>query len=195
MRLVVGLGNPGERYAPTRHNVAWQVLDRLAERWHAVAAPGTAVFTARRARVGEVEVELMQPLTYMNRTGEALGTWVRERGGPPEDWLAVADDVWLPIGMVRFRPRGSSGGHRGLASLEAAFGSEEFARLRVGVGAAESQEHLKEHVLAPFEPEEMTEVKDAIERAADAVACWLSDGIETAMNRFNRRIVKEVQEP
>ena len=110
--------------------------------------------------------------------------------------LAMLDnDVWLPIGMVRFRPRGSSGGHRGLASLEAAFGSQEFPRLRVGVGAAESQERLKEHVLAPFEAEEMTGVKDAIERAADAVACWTTDGIETAMNRFNRRIVKEAQEP
>ena len=195
MRLVVGLGNPGERYAPTRHNVAWQVLDRLAERWRAAPAPGTALFEARRARVGDREVELMQPLTYMNRTGESLTTWMQERGGPPEEWLAVADDVWLPIGMVRFRPRGSSGGHRGLASLEAAFGSQEFARLRVGVGAAESQERLKEHVLAPFEPEEMMEVKDAVERAADAVACWLTDGIETAMNRFNRKIVKEVQEP
>lgn len=195
MRLVVGLGNPGERYAATRHNVAWQVLDRLAERWHAAPAPGTAVFAARSARVGALEVELMQPLTYMNRTGEALTTWIQERGGAPEDWLAVADDVWLPIGMVRLRPRGSSGGHRGLASLEAALGTQEFARLRVGVGAAENQEHLKEHVLAPFEAEEMMGVKEAIERAADAVACWTTDGIETAMNRFNRRIVKEVEEP
>ena len=195
MRLVVGLGNPGERYAATRHNVAWQVLDLLAERWHAAPAPGAPVFEARRARVDDREVELMQPLTYVNRTGESLTTWMLERGGPPEEWLVVADDVWLPIGMVRLRPRGASGGHRGLASLEAAFGSDEFAHLRVGVGAAESQEQLKEHVLAPFEPGEIVGVKEAIERAADAVACWLTDGIETAMNRFNRKIVKEVQEP
>jgi peptidyl-tRNA hydrolase, PTH1 family len=195
VRLVVGLGNPGARYADTRHNVAWQVLDRLAERWRAAPAPGAPVFAARFARVGDLEVELMQPLTYMNRTGEALTTWIERRGGPPEDWLAVADDVWLPIGMVRLKPRGSSGGHKGLASLEAALGSQEFARLRVGVGEAESQERLKEHVLAPFEPDEMTGVQEAIERAADAVACWVTDGVQTAMNRFNRKIVKEVQEP
>ena len=93
------------------------------------------------------------------------------------------------------RPRGSSGGHRGLASLEAAFGSSEFARLRVGVGAAASQEQLKEHVLAPFEEAELGGVDEAVERAADAVACWLNEGALVAMNRFNRKIVKEVQEP
>jgi PTH1 family peptidyl-tRNA hydrolase len=195
VRLVVGLGNPGERYADTRHNVAWQVLDRLAERWRAAPAGGTKDFSARRALVGSEDVELMQPLTYMNRTGDALTSWIRERGGPPEDWLAVADDVWLPIGMVRLRPSGSSGGHRGLASLEAAFGSQEFPRLRVGVGAAESQEKLRDHVLAPFAEEERVSLDEAITRAADAVASWLNDGIRTAMNRFNRKIVKEVQEP
>jgi len=193
--LVVGLGNPGERYAATRHNVAWRVLDLLAERWHAAPAERTQVFSARRANVAGREVDLMRPLTYVNRTGEALTEWMRERGGPPEGWLAVADDVWLPIGMVRMRPTGSSGGHRGLASLEAAFGSADFARLRVGVGAAASQEQLKEHVLAPFGDAELGGVDEAVERAADAVACWLTEGALVAMNRFNRKIVKEVQEP
>jgi PTH1 family peptidyl-tRNA hydrolase len=137
----------------------------------------------------------MRPLTYVNRTGESLTAWTRERGGPPEGWLVVADDVWLPIGVVRMRSQGSAGGHRGLASLEAAFGSQEFARLRVGVGAAASQEQLKEHVLAPFEVAELEGVDEAVERAADAVACWLNEGALVAMNRFNRKIVKEVQEP
>ena len=195
MRLVVGLGNPGERYADTRHNVAWRVLDRLADRWHAVAVSGAPEFQARRARVASTEVELMQPLTYMNRAGDALASWMKERGGPPEDLLAVTDDVWLPIGVVRMRPRGSSGGHRGLESLEATLGTTEFARLRVGVGAAESSERLRDHVLQPFEPGEKAEVEEAIDRAADAVACWATDGILKAMNRFNRRIAKEVEEP
>jgi peptidyl-tRNA hydrolase, PTH1 family len=195
VRLVVGLGNPGERYAATRHNVAWRVLDLLAARWQMAPVEGSELFSAWRAQVGTSQVELMQPLTYMNRTGEAFADWMCRRGGPPEDWLAVADDVWLPIGVIRLRPRGSSGGHRGLESLEAAFGSQAFARLRVGVGAATSSERLRDHVLAPFAPEEMAGVKEALERAADAVACWTSEGIGTAMNRFNRRIVKEVQEP
>ena len=195
MRLVVGLGNPGERYADTRHNVAWHVLDRLAERWRAVAAPGSAEYTLRRVTVKALEVELMQPQTYMNRAGEALTSWIRERGERPEDLLVVADDVWLPVGMVRLRPRGSSGGHRGLANFEAAFGGPEFARLRVGVGAAESIEHLREHVLEPFAPHEREGVEEAIDRAADAVECWATEGILVAMNRFNRKIAKEVEEP
>lgn len=194
MRLVVGLGNPGERYAPTRHNVAWRVLDVLAERWHATPAGETPLYRARRARVASFDVELMEPLTYMNRAGEAFLRWREERGGP-DDWLVVADDVWLPIGMVRLRPGGSSGGHRGLESLEAAFGSQDFPRLRVGVGAAESSQRLRDHVLAPFAAAELPAVEEAVSRAADAVACWTTDGIRTAMNRFNRRIVKEVEEP
>jgi peptidyl-tRNA hydrolase, PTH1 family len=195
VRLVVGLGNPGERYAETRHNVAWRVLDRLAERWQAVEAPGSPKFRARRGRVGGEEIELMQPLTYMNRTGEALASWIEERGGPVEDLLAVADDVWLPVGLVRLRPKGSSGGHRGLESIESALGTNEFARLRIGVGAAESSQQLREHVLEPFEPGEQEGVEEAIDRAADAAACWATDGILVAMNRYNRRIVKEVEEP
>lgn len=195
MRLLVGLGNPGERYADTRHNVAWRVLDRLAERWQAVSAPGSETYRARRARVASGEVELLQPLTFMNRTGEALARWIEERGGPAEDLLAVADDVWLPVGLVRLRPKGSSGGHRGLESIEAALGTNEFARLRVGVGAAESSERLREHVLEPFEPAERDDVDEAVDRAADAAACWATEGILVAMNRYNRRIVKEVEEP
>ena len=192
---MVGLGNPGERYAGTRHNVAWRVLDALARRWHATDDSVAGLYTARRARVAGVVVELMQPLTFMNLTGEAVQRWLHENQGPPEDLLVVSDDVYLPVGTLRLRARGSSGGHRGLESIEAALGSRDFARLRIGVGAAESSAELREHVLDAFSPEEAPRVDETVLRAADAVECWVAESITTAMNRFNRRAGKEVQEP
>jgi peptidyl-tRNA hydrolase, PTH1 family len=195
VRLVVGLGNPGERYAGTRHNVAWRVLGTLADRWRATDASVAELYAARRARVAGGLVELMEPLTFMNLTGEAVERWVRENQGPPEDLLVVSDDVYLPVGALRLRASGSSGGHRGLESVEAALGTRGFARLRIGVGAAESGAELREHVLEAFSPEERPLVDETVVRAADAVECWVAEGIGTAMNRFNRRAGKEVQEP
>ena len=113
----------------------------------------------------------------------------------PEKLLVVADDVYLPLGTIRLRGRGSSGGHRGLESIEEGLGHQEFDRLRVGVGAAESSAELKEHVLEPFTPGEREQVDTAVRAAADAVECWVADGIVAAMNRFNRRTGKEVREP
>jgi PTH1 family peptidyl-tRNA hydrolase len=195
VRLVVGLGNPGERYAGTRHNVAWRVLDALADRWQATDDSVAGLYAARRARVAGNPVELMEPLTFMNLTGEAVERWVHENQGPPEDLLVVSDDVYLPVGALRLRAGGSSGGHHGLQSVEAALGSRDFARLRIGVGAAESSAELREHVLEAFSPEERPMVDETVLRAADAVECWVAEGIGTAMNRFNRRAGKEVQEP
>jgi PTH1 family peptidyl-tRNA hydrolase len=194
--VVVGLGNPGERYAATRHNVAWRVLDELAARWRAAPGPSVpGVYAVEQGRLGERSVALLLPQTYMNLSGEALGRWVHDAGAPVEALLVVSDDVYLPLGTLRLRARGSSGGHRGLESIEAHLGHREFARLRVGVGAAESSSELKEHVLEAFGPDEEPRVREAVERAADAVECWATQGIEQAMNRFNRKIRKEVSEP
>lgn len=193
MRLVVGLGNPGERYARTRHNVAWLVLDELAARHAAGEAPGHATFRARRAVIAEHELELLQPLTYMNLSGEALLAW-RERNGNEHELLVVSDDVYLPLGMLRLRASGSSGGHRGLDSIEAAVGSRDYLRLRIGVGApnrgpdpAEDTAALREHVLEEFAPEELPALEATVRRAADAVECWLAEGALGAMNQFNRK--------
>ena len=188
---MVGLGNPGERYAATRHNVAWQVLDELARRWDARSHGATPLYAARRARVAGGVVDLVQPLTYMNLAGAAVGRWLEANEGPPEDLLVVSDDVYLPVGAIRLRARGSSGGHRGLESVEHALGSTGFARLRIGVGAAGSSAELKEHVLDTFTPDERVVMDEATRRAADAVECWAADGITAAMNRFNRRIEEE----
>jgi PTH1 family peptidyl-tRNA hydrolase len=192
----MGLGNPGDRYAATRHNVAWRVLDALEARWHAredVSIPG--VYQSRRGRVGAGAVELMRPQTFMNLSGTALTRWMDEGHElSDEDLLVISDDVYLPVGAMRLRGRGSSGGHRGLESIEAVLGHRDYARLRIGVGAASSAEELKEHVLESFEPEEEASIGDAVTRAADAAECWATQGIDEAMNRFNRKIRKEVSE-
>ena len=195
MRLVVGLGNPGGRYAGTRHNVAWQVLDELARRWRANDVGMTPVYAVRQATVAGDTVALMQPLTFMNNAGDAVEAWQHGPQGPAADLLVVGDDVYLPVGIMRLRARGSSGGHRGLESIERTMGGRDFARLRIGVGAAESSAHLREHVLAGFTADERTQINETVVKAADAVECWATEGVLAAMNRFNRRTGKEVREP
>jgi len=187
VHLVVGLGNPGDRYASTRHNVAWRVLDTLAARHGAREAGKDTTWRAREASIAGQPTVLLQPLTFMNLSGEALGSW-RERHGREEQLLVVSDDVYLPLGFVRIRATGSSGGHRGLESIEAAVGGRDYARLRVGVGAAETSAALKEHVLEEFAPEELPALEEAVRLAADAVECWAAEGVLSAMNRFNRRV-------
>jgi PTH1 family peptidyl-tRNA hydrolase len=184
--LVLGLGNPGPRYERTRHNVGWSVVERLVARLRAVPLERTAEYLAWRAAPGGGELDLMVPLTFMNASGDAWMAWTSRHGAEAEKFLAVVDDVYLPLGKLRLRAAGSSGGHRGLESLEAAIGHTSWSRLRIGVGAAESSEGLRDHVLETFEPEETPVVESALERAADAVECWHREGLTQAMNRFNR---------
>jgi len=187
VHLVVGLGNPGERYASTRHNVAWRVLDTLAARHGAREAGGDTTWRARETSIAGQPAVLLQPLTYMNLSGEAIEAW-RGRHGREQELLVVSDDVYLPLGFVRVRASGSSGGHRGLESIETAVGGRDYARLRVGVGTAETSAELKEHVLEEFAPEELPALEEAVRLAADAVECWAAEGVLSAMNRFNRRV-------
>jgi PTH1 family peptidyl-tRNA hydrolase len=191
--LVLGLGNPGPRYARTRHNVGWRVLERLVRRWQAAPAGEHPAWRAWRAdRAGKL-VDLVVPLTFMNASGEALEAWRERHVLDPSGLLVVVDDVYLPLGCLRLRACGSSGGHRGLESVERIVGSD-FARLRIGVGAAPDSAELREHVLEEFEERETPAVDEMLERAADAVECWLAEGLVAAMNRFNRRIRREETE-
>ena len=194
MRLVAGLGNPGERYARTRHNVAWRVLEELVARHGAQGSEPGATYRARLVRPGGREVVLMEPLTFMNRSGDAIREWQDRHGLDAGELLVVSDDVYLPLGTLRLRAGGSSGGHRGLESIEAVVGHRDYARMRVGVGAAESSAALREHVLEEFAPEEQPVLEEAVRRAADAVECWLAEDLLAAMNRFNRRVRKEESE-
>ncbi len=195
MWLVLGLGNPGARYARTRHNVGWWVLDLLAERWKAVPGESTPEYRSRIAGAGDAEIHLVMPLTYMNASGEALRVWSERHPGASPERLVIADDVYLPLGHVRLRARGSAGGHRGLGSVEEALGGADYDRLRIGVGAAEESARLREHVLGEFTDDERMDAEDAVRLAADAVECWREQGILAAMNRFNRRVRQEESEP
>jgi PTH1 family peptidyl-tRNA hydrolase len=191
--LVLGLGNPGPRYARTRHNVGWRVLERLVGRWGATPAGEHDSWRAWRAERAVGSVDLLQPLRYMNASGAALEAWRECHTLDLAGMLVVVDDVYLPVGRLRLRASGSSGGHRGLESLEQVVGSG-FARLRIGVGAAGDPAGLREHVLDEFDVEEETVVDETLERAADAVECWVAEGSLAAMNRFNRRNRREEPE-
>lgn len=193
MHLVVGLGNPGERYARTRHNIAWWVLEELAARHAATESPGDTTYRARQVRVAGHAVTLLQPLTFMNASGEAVAAW-RSRNGQEAGLLVLSDDVYLPLGMLRVRASGSSGGHRGLESIETVVGGREYARLRIGVGAAENAAALKTHVLDEFAPAEAPVLEAVVRRAADCTAVWVSEGALGAMNQFNRRVRQEETE-
>ena len=193
MSLVLGLGNPGARYAHTRHNAGWDVVERLVARWKASPLETTREYRAWRGTDGGREVDLMVPLTFMNLSGEAVTVYRERRGLTPAELLVVVDDVYLPLGRLRFRPAGSSGGHNGLASLEEALGTREWNRLRIGVGAAANAAELREHVLEGYGADEVPVIESALERATEAVECWCREGIVSAMNRFNRS-EEEVEE-
>jgi PTH1 family peptidyl-tRNA hydrolase len=183
--LVVGLGNPGRQYAGTRHNVGFDVMNLVAERhgleWE--SAPAHALLAKWRT----ASALLAKPLTFMNLSGQAIGDLLRFYKIDLPDLFVVVDDVNLELGRLRARPSGSAGGHNGLKSVIAAFGTEEFARLRVGVGRGDARRDLADHVLATFDPDERTIVAEAVGRAADAVELFVAEGIDPVMNRFNRK--------
>ena len=187
MKLVAGLGNPGDRYRGTRHNVGFDVLDRLARR-HALqfdAAPADAL--QARWRRGDEAVWLVKPLTYMNVSGEAVGALARYYRVETPSVLIVCDDVNLPLGRLRARASGSEGGHNGLRSVALHLGTIDYPRLRIGVGRGDARRDLADHVLATFAPEERPVVAEVVGRAADATELFAREGIGPVMNRFNRK--------
>jgi len=189
-KVVIGLGNPGRRYAATRHNIGWMVLHRLAEREGLVFRAGRGDFHAARWSREDGDVLLVLPSTFMNRSGRAALQLRELTGLGPESALVVVDDLALPLGRLRLRGRGSAGGHNGLASLIEHWESEAFARLRIGIGrppaaAGEGESDTADFVLSVFAEEELDTLNKMIEAAADAVSETLGGGIERAMSRFN----------
>ncbi|MEZ4395887.1 MAG: aminoacyl-tRNA hydrolase [Candidatus Krumholzibacteriia bacterium] len=181
--LVIGLGNPGPRYASTRHNAGWMVVERLARRAGQDFRPGRGDFHAARWTRPAGDVLLVLPTTFMNRSGEAGARLLELTGLAPADCLVLVDDLDLPLGRLRLRARGSDGGHRGLASLTAAWASDAFPRLRLGIGRP--ADDTVEHVLAPFADAELDTAERMIEAAADAVSETLDRGLERAASHFN----------
>jgi PTH1 family peptidyl-tRNA hydrolase len=186
MKLIAGLGNPGTNYRETRHNVGFEVADLLARRRGVEfeSAPGEALM-ARLRTVGD-GVLIVKPLTFMNLSGHAVAELIRYYRIALPDVLIVVDDVNLSLGRLRIRARGSDGGHNGLRSVAGQLGTDDYARLRIGVGRGDGRRDLADHVLARFEPDEREIVRAAVDRAADAVEMFVTVDIGTVMNAYNR---------
>lgn len=184
MRLIVGLGNPGTEYAKTRHNAGFMVVDRLAQRHGLSGARQKFHAGVLEGDVAGQRCVLMQPLTYMNKSGLAVGEAVAFYKLPLSSVLIVVDDVALPVGRIRLRPDGSAGGHNGLADVERALGTRAYARLRIGVDAP-GLAAQRDYVLGRFTSEQWDQIEPALNLACDAVESWIREGIDRAMTRFN----------
>jgi PTH1 family peptidyl-tRNA hydrolase len=184
--LIVGLGNPGTDYARTRHNMGFLVADRLAERWRA-GWTYEKKFSARLASVQRNgrRVLLCEPQTYMNSSGEAVGAVVAYYQAPLGALLVVVDDADLPLGELRLRPGGSSGGHHGLESIEQHLGTRDYARLRVGIGRQSGAREITGYVLGRFNSTEASLADKVLTAASDQAETWLEAGIQKAMSQFN----------
>lgn len=182
------MGNPGAEYAITRHNAGFLLADHLAERWRLSAFRRHGPARVAIGSVGDMPVAVLKPWTYMNRSGGALAPLLAdEEFDPARDLLILVDEAALPLGAFRLRARGSAGGHNGLRSIEASLQSREYARLRIGVGPKpEGLDGLTDHVLGPFAAEELDALAPRWPTMGDAAECWVTDGIEEAMKRFNQ---------
>ena len=187
MRLIVGLGNPGREYRDTRHNVGFMVADELVRRHGLMLAMAPSqvpdVFIAKK--YGAEPLLVAKPLTFMNRSGDAVAALSHYYDIAPADLLVVVDEVALPFGRLRARPRGSAGGHNGLKSVVDRLGTTEFPRLRLGVGRGDARRDLADHVLSKFENDEQSVLEEFITRAADAAEMFAVEGIEKVMNTYN----------
>jgi len=189
MHLIVGLGNPGAEYAKTRHNAGFLLVEKLAELWKANWANERkfAARVAKAERHGQ-KVLLAEPQTFMNLSGEAVGALVNYYQLSLAKILVVVDDADLPLGEIRLRPGGGTGGHHGLESVTQHLGSKEFARLRIGIGRKNEARQISGHVLGKFSADESVLLEKVLERAANQMECWVNAGLQKAMNQFNGAI-------
>lgn len=190
MKVILGLGNPGKEYAETRHNVGWWMLDHLADAWRTDGWRKDGEALTSSGTVGGVKVRLVKPQTFMNLSGAVLKPWLRRPfWAAAIDLMVVSDEVQLPVGAYRFRAKGSAGGHNGLKSIEAALKSQDYPRLRIGVGPNDPQRRigdLADYVLGDFGKGEAADTRALFATLEEALRCWTAEGIETVMNRFNR---------
>jgi PTH1 family peptidyl-tRNA hydrolase len=191
MKLIVGLGNPGRKYAGTRHNVGFDVLDVLAGRWKVDWESAPRGIEGLVARDRSADTLLAKPLTFMNLSGPAVVGLLQFYKIELPDLFVIVDDVNLELGRLRARAAGSAGGHNGLKSIIGALGNDGFARMRIGVGGGEPRRDLSGHVLGRFAPEEQPVIAEAVSRSVDAAELFVREGITLVMNRFNRKEEKE----
>ena len=189
MKVIVGLGNPGKEYERTRHNVGWWVVDHLADVWRFDGWKKDGEARVSNGTVGGAKVRLLKPQTFMNLSGQVLRPYLRRPfWSAATDLLIVVDEVQLPIGRYRFRAKGSAGGHNGLKSVEHHLKSQDYSRLRIGVGPEPGRErgtNLSDYVLGDFGKHDTELVRDLLPELTEALALWVEDGITPVMNRFS----------
>lgn len=184
IKLIAGLGNPGARYARSRHNVGFMVVEKFAHAHDLSFARKRFNAEIAEGNVGETRVMLAKPQTFMNLSGDAIGKLFAFYKIAPHDLLVVYDDLDLPLGKMRMRPKGGAGGHHGMESIIARIGTSEFPRLRVGIGRPNPNTDI-DHVLGDFEGDERALMDETFARATDAIQAWLREGLTKAMNKFN----------
>jgi PTH1 family peptidyl-tRNA hydrolase len=184
MKLIAGLGNPDSKYDDTRHNVGFMVVDALAERFGATVRRKKFNALAEEVHAEDTKLLLLKPQQYMNRSGHAVATAAGFYKLSPADILVVTDDMALDVGRLRLRAKGSAGGHNGLKDIIARLGSDDFGRLRVGIGDSGRMDAAA-YVLSRFSADEREVIDGAVRTAVDAICCWLRDGVDIAMTRYN----------
>ena len=185
MKLIAGLGNPGFRYRHTRHNIGFMVIDQIASDLKIRMNKRSYNSLYGIGKIDDEEAVLVKPLTYMNLSGAAITEIKKIKDIPLEEILIILDDIDLPLGKIRLRPKGSSGGHKGLRSIIEKLGTEDFPRLRVGIGPERREGFLSDYVLNPFKRSEKGELAGVIEKGTVCAKAWADEGLEAAMNRFN----------
>jgi PTH1 family peptidyl-tRNA hydrolase len=185
--LIVGLGNPGERYERTRHNLGFMLVDLLARQSNALVKRAECRALVGRAEVEGRTVELVKPQTYMNLSGESVACLMRKREAlkPASDLLVISDDIALPFGSIRLRARGSSGGQKGLKNIISTLGTDEFPRLRIGIRPEHPVSDTSSFVLETFPKSQLAELEKVLERSAEALRAVVRDGIDKAMSQYN----------
>ena len=190
MKVIVGLGNPGKEYERTRHNVGWWVVDHLADTWHLDGWKKDGEARITTGTVAGTKIRLVKPLTYMNLSGAVLRSYLRRPfWSAATDLMIVVDEVQLPVGRYRFRAKGSAGGHNGLKSIEGVVGSQDYPRLRIGVGPADEHRQatrapLRDYVLDDFGKHDTDVVRELLPELTQALELWIARGISAAMNTY-----------
>ncbi|MGB9629921.1 MAG: aminoacyl-tRNA hydrolase [Thermodesulfobacteriota bacterium] len=187
MKIIFGLGNPGIRYRKTRHNIGFHIVDRLAEMYHIQISSKRFKSLYGKGWIEAEEVVLAKPMTYMNQSGEAVREALDFFHLSPEDLIIIHDDLDLPFGRLRFKRKGGDGGHQGVRSIIESLNKNNFLRLKIGIGRPPEGKEASEYVLSPFDEIEQSKLREVISKGAESIKVLLLDGIEKAMNKFQKK--------
>ncbi len=185
MKVIIGLGNPGKKYEDTRHNVGFMTIDKISDKWNIPVSQQKFRALVGEGRIEMEKVLLVKPQTYMNLSGESVSEILKFYKLTNDDILVIYDDLDLPVGKLRLRVKGSAGGHNGIKSLIAHLGTQEFKRIKIGIDRPAPGRSVSDYVLGTFSAADQTEIKKAVELAAEASVMWLKDSFPNVMNRYN----------